>query len=77
MNGDEINDRLEFKDRIKKLPAKERSIETAMMVYDLKVDVQKRTNNGFSKRGTIISATTVTAVILTVLEFFKALFHRG
>lgn len=74
-NGDEINSRLEFKERIGKLPPEERIVEVALMVYDLNEKVCS--GNGFSKRGTVISATTITTIMIAVVEGLKAIFSRG
>jgi hypothetical protein len=71
--GQEINERLEFKKRISELPPEERSIEVALMVYDLNEKVCQ--SNGFSKRGTFILTSTISIIMMTIAETFRAILH--
>jgi hypothetical protein len=72
----ELNDKLEYKERIKNMTPEQRSIEVANMLYDLNQKVESYVGSGYSKRGAIISATTVTAIIVAICEALRALFER-
>lgn len=76
-NGDDLNDRLEFKERIKKLPPEDQTAEIAGILFDIKAEMTNIMGNGYSKKGSVISAATITAVFLGVVEGLKAIFSKG
>ena len=69
-NGKQINDRLEFQERIKSLPVEERTTETALMVYDL---THKFDEYATGKRDGAITggiSGTITGILIGVIGYF-------
>ena len=75
-NGDIINDRLEFQERIKKLPPEEQALEIALMVYDMKTEMSSL-GGGYSKKGSVLSATSISAALIALFEGIKILLGKG
>jgi len=83
-NGDELNEQLEFEERIKSMPAEDRVIFIAKQTYYLttKVDSLNTKLDNFSVTGNSkkTSATTggiTAAIMIGIVEGLKALFVRS
>ncbi len=75
-NGDVINERLEFQERIKKLPPGEQVVEVALMVYDMKTEMSSL-GGGYSKKGSVLSATSISAALIALFEGIKLLLGKS
>jgi len=73
---EQINEKLEYKERIRAMSPEERSIEVANLVYDLNEKLNDYVGSGFSKKGSILSATTISAIIIGLCEGLKSVFGR-
>ncbi len=72
-NGEEINERLEFQERIKKLPVEDRTTETALMVYDLSQKIDVVIDSKISKKVGAVSGgitAAITSIIIGVIHYF-------
>jgi hypothetical protein len=72
MNGDELNEKLEFQKRIKDMTPEERTVAIAEIVYDLKVEMGSCVGSSFSKKGSLISSGAISGVIIAIIEGLKA-----
>ncbi len=73
-NGDVINDRLEFQERIKAMPVEERTTETALMIYDLITKVETLAVGGTSKKASAMSGGITGGIIaagIALAEYFR------
>ncbi len=71
-NGEYINERLEFQERIKTMPPDERTMETALMVYDLGRKFDECIAN--KKRVSALSggiSGAIIAGIIALIEYFR------
>lgn len=71
-NGKEINERLEFQERIKVMESEERTVETALMVYDLGRRFDECIDN--KKKVSAISggiSGAIIAGIIALIEYFR------
>ncbi len=75
-NGDVINDRLEFQERIKAMPIEERTTEAALMIYDLITKVESLSVGGTSKKTSAASGAVTAGVVVGIIEGLKALFVK-
>ncbi len=72
-NGDSINDRLEYKERIKKLSPEGRLLETALMVYDLKLTVSECLDPRAPRKAGAVSGSVtgaIVAIVIGIAEWF-------
>jgi len=83
-NGDELNEQLEFEERIKSMPPDERTIFIAKQTYALtnKFDsLDKKLDNyagmGVSRKTSAATGGITAAVLLGIVEGLKAIFGRG
>ena len=73
-NGKDINERLEFQERIKIMPIEERTTETALMIYDLSHKFDGCVNIKGSKKAGAVSGgitATIISVVIAVIEYFR------
>ena len=83
-NGDELNEQLEFEERIKAMTPDDRTIFIAKQVYSLSekvsdLDTKLDTFNGggISKKTSATTGGITAAVIVGVIEGLKAIFTKG
>ena len=76
-NGDELNEQLEFEERIKNMPSDERTIFIAKQVYALANKVDALTVGGISKKTSAATSAITTSVMVGIIEGLKALFARS
>ena len=75
-NGDELNDQLEFEERIKAMSSDDRSIFIAKQVYNLMNKVDTIACGSISKKAVATTSGITVTTILAVVEGLKALFGR-
>ena len=74
MNGEAINERLEFQERIKGLPPEERTMETALMLYDLSHKFDEAIDTNKNKKISAISGGITGGImggIMVAIEYFR------
>jgi len=76
-NGDELNEQLEFEERIKAMTAEDRAIFIAKQVYALTTKVDNLSITGTSKKAVATTSGITTAVIIGIIEGLKSLFNKG
>ena len=72
-NGKEINDRLEFQERIKSLAIEERTTETALMIYDLNHKFDEYLDPLKGKRDGAITggiSGAIIGIVIGVINYF-------
>jgi hypothetical protein len=80
-NGSELVDELEYKEKVKSMSVDDKLNYLLDKNYEQHVEIRELKEqcsaNGFSKKGSLISSGTVTAVILGVWEAIKYSLHIG
>lgn len=75
-NGDELNDQLEFEERIKAMTPDDRTVFIAKQVYALTNKVECLSTGGTTKKASAATSGITAAVIVGAIEGLKALFGR-
>ena len=75
-NGDELNEQLEFEERIKAMTPDDRSIFIAKQVYALTGKVDTLASNGISKRMVATTSGITVTTIIAIVEGIRALLGR-
>ncbi len=76
-NGEELNEQLEFEERIKTMTLDDRTVFIAKQVYALSTKVDSLTINGISKKASAASGAITASVVVGIVEGLKALFSRS
>jgi len=74
-NGEAINERLEFQEKMESLPLEKRTTETALMMYDLSLKFDEAMSD--KKRVSMATSSITAAIIIGVVEGLKAMFVKG
>ena len=76
MNGEAINERLEFQERIKGLPLEDRTTETALMIYDHSHKVDEAIDTNKNKKISAISGGITGGIMGGIMIAIEYLRHR-
>jgi len=73
-NGEELNDQLEFEERIKAMTPDDRSVFIAKQVYALTTKVEAITS--ISKKAVVTTSGITTATVVAIIEGLRTLLGR-
>ncbi len=75
-NGDDLNEQLEFEERIKAMTPEDRTVFIAKQVYALTSKVDTLAVGGISKRTSATTGGITAAVIIGIVEGLKTIFSK-
>ncbi len=76
-NGDELNEQLEFEERIKKMSLDDRTIFIAKQTYALMNKFDGFGSSGVNKKTVATTSGITTAVIVGLIEGIKLIIGKG
>jgi len=77
MPSDDLNEQLEFEERMKSMSPDDRTIFIAKQVYSLTNKVECLTGIGTSKKVVATTSGITTAIIIGVIEAIKLMIGKG
>jgi len=75
-NGDELNEQLEFEERIRSMSADDRTIFIAKQVYALTTKVDALNGVGANRKVVAATSGITAATIIGIVEGLKVIFGR-